>query len=217
MSGINNSCPAAIITALPLEANPIRRLLRSRPDIPVVISGIGPERAYTSAMQLAERQPSLLISAGLAGALAENLRIGDLVIWGEIPDNLSIPDKAQIGKIYCSSTPVTTPSFKRILALDSGAMAVDMESDGIHKAAREIGVPFLAVKAISDVVDQIFPIDIDILLNQHKQIQASYLIAKCLTKPSVLLALWHLWHDSNQAAISLAGLIKQIIDTIPDY
>jgi nucleoside phosphorylase len=55
---------------------------------------------------------------------------------------------------------ITTPGGRRRLGRQTGAVAVDMESYWVAKAAADRGLPFLAVRAISDLQeDLLLPFD----------------------------------------------------------
>jgi adenosylhomocysteine nucleosidase len=109
----------------------------------------------------------MLICAGFAGGLDTRVRVGDLVV----ADNFSAPElraRAQaltgekphrfFGSLVTRETPVETTADKAALALETGAMAVDMETAAVAEACRLAGVPLLAVRAISDGVTTPLPV-----------------------------------------------------------
>lgn len=139
----------------------------------VVRCGVGPTRAAASIKNLAVR-PSAIISAGSAGALVDDLRVGDLIISsvtvsGDDPEDKIISARSLIDAAVdscrreCRSYRVTSiatmckPVFSRDerLALHgvTGAEAVDMESHVLGREAIKLGVPFLALRVISDGAD----------------------------------------------------------------
>src|SRR5258708_21462996 len=66
--------------ALPEEAGPFRKRLGSRPDVKLVLTGVGPANAAKAiGTALAADQPALVISAGFAGGLDPELRPGTIV------------------------------------------------------------------------------------------------------------------------------------------
>ena len=80
----------------------------------------------------------LVISAGLAGALDPALKHGDVVI----------------DQIHTSHSVVTTSQQKAALFAQTGARAVDMETDKIRALAARAGVRCVAIRAISDTADE---------------------------------------------------------------
>ena len=81
-----------ICAPLRVEARALRRGLRgaatstssasaARPGITVLRTGYGPVRSAEAASRLARMAPDMIAVGGVAGALAGDLRRGDLVFW----------------------------------------------------------------------------------------------------------------------------------------
>ncbi len=88
----------------------------------VVRCGIGPERAASSLRNLGER-PDIVVSVGTAGALCDDLRVGDLVIASDVV------------AVYESDGPlVSDPALVDLLAL-----ACAMQGKGFVALQREAG------------------------------------------------------------------------------
>jgi adenosylhomocysteine nucleosidase len=170
----------AIIVALERELRP---LIKDWPSTPftyegreftfyestyaaAVCSGIGPESARAAAEAIiAQHSPELLISAGVAGALVPELHVGETIFPTTVVDTqdgsrheTAIHD-APLGTtplartILASYPEVANAAQKQQLAKSYGAHAVDMESAAVARAAQVHGLPFLAIKAISDELD----------------------------------------------------------------
>jgi 5'-methylthioadenosine/S-adenosylhomocysteine nucleosidase len=150
-------------------------------EILLVQTGIGREKAEAAAEFVLERYPiSTLISFGFAGALSPKLRVGDVVLclklhckshsdagslYGfdhkllalaiqmvhETAVNLHLGDSVTVDEL------VTQPEEKQVLGETFSAMAVDMESYWLARAASARQIPFLAVRAISDTLTQSLP------------------------------------------------------------
>lgn len=146
-------------------------------------TGIGRRRASDGALAMFERfQPGAIISTGFAGALDSSLKTGDMFIYsslrgiaGEMPQSeaklfpllschpelASLAGKTLVEKAiaYSRGTGISAtraaadPETKAWLGQASGARAVDMESYWIAQIAAERGIPFIAVRAISDAID----------------------------------------------------------------
>ena len=128
-----------------------------------VAGGIGAEPARRTAEALIARcSPGLLISAGVAGALVPDLRVGDTIFPALLIDTTdSSRRETAIGGARMASSPlartvlatypeVATVAQKQQLAKSYGAHAVDMEAAAVAVVAEKHGIPFLAIKAISD-------------------------------------------------------------------
>lgn len=147
---------------------------------PMVLAttGMGRQRAEAAARYVLEAYSiSFLISFGFAGALTDELRVGDVVLGSAL--HVRADDEAQsaplepialdasmrslaeqallrAGVDFSVAEGVTVPDLlcdvddKTALAKATGARMVDMESYWIAAAAAERGVPFLTLRAISD-------------------------------------------------------------------
>jgi|SRR5579884_2590884 nucleoside phosphorylase len=131
-----------------------------------VCGGIGYEYGSRAAeAAIARYLPGILISAGIAGALVPELRVGDTVFPAVVIDTqdgsrheTAIKDAAlgnsPLSRTVLASTPVIAGSTqKRQLAKSYGAQVVDMEGAAVARAAQRHSLPFIAVKSISDEVD----------------------------------------------------------------
>jgi adenosylhomocysteine nucleosidase len=116
---------------------------------------------------LAGPKPCLLVCAGFAGGLDPRLRTGDLVV----AENLSTPEVLarvrsvavdatafSCGSILSRALPVESIADKATLFRETGALAVDMESEAVAAACRAAGVPLLVVRTISDPADAALPV-----------------------------------------------------------
>lgn len=132
----------------------------------IAFGGIGPEAARRAAeAAIARYSPDLVISAGIAGALTPELRVGEtifpsLVINAQDGSRHETAIKlAMIGKTPLART--TLVSFAEIAGVEQkqklgkafAAQAVDMEAAAVAVAAQQHGLKFLAIKAISDEVE----------------------------------------------------------------
>ncbi|HEV7928517.1 MAG TPA: phosphorylase [Nitrosospira sp.] len=165
-----------IVTAMRVEARCItqRRLPFNKPitlgeNGAIWLSGMGIDAARRAAEGLKTSGATALMSFGFAGALESSLNPGDLVLpefihtgrllqvdlgWRDrlrqrLPAHLTIAG----GVLAASAYVLTSGTAKRELALATGACAVDMESGAVAEAAAHAGIPFLAIRAISDPVE----------------------------------------------------------------
>src|SRR5882724_11398336 len=112
-----------------------------------------------------------LISFGVAGGLAPNLKPGNCVVGSSIIDENDeratdarwatrlarlIPDSVQ-GPIVGVREPIAHSDEKRQLHEATGAIAVDMESHVVARTAVQHGVPFAAIRVVVDPVERTIP------------------------------------------------------------
>jgi nucleoside phosphorylase len=130
-----------------------------------------------------------LISAGFAGALHDQLQPGELLLAKNFStihstENLSslsgLP--VHIADLLTVPALINSGEERNKLALTSGAVAVDMETEFIARACAAHGVPLLSLRVISDTPKELFPAPTDVLFDiERQQTQmlklAAYLVA----------------------------------------
>lgn len=162
--------PIFVTFALSEESQDFRKAIGhgSQPHIRVEHFGVGPAMAAKRVTSLlAGPKPRLLVCAGFAGGLDPKLRTGDLVV----AENLSTPEVLarvravapgttpfSCGSILSRALPVESIADKTTLFRETGALAVDMESEAVAAACRAAGVPLLVVRTISDPADAALPV-----------------------------------------------------------
>jgi adenosylhomocysteine nucleosidase len=136
-----------------------------------VVAGGGDRARLEQALADAAGRASAIISMGLCGALADDLRPGDWVIASRIvscgreaeadPDwTTSLARRlpgARAGPILGSDVMIADASAKRAAHAATGALAVDMESHIAAGVAAHRGVPFAAARVVSDAADRSLP------------------------------------------------------------
>jgi nucleoside phosphorylase len=125
---------------------------------------------------LQDRQLDCLISAGFAGALNNQLNVGDLLL----AQNFSTVELSKTRSLLVNlpihvANLLTVPSMidsneeRNKIARATGAAAVDMETEFIARACAEHGVPLLSLRVISDTPRQRFPAPAHVLFNIERQ------------------------------------------------
>jgi adenosylhomocysteine nucleosidase len=148
---------------------PFNQIVMLGPNTAIWLCGMGADAAWEAARGLKTAGATALMSFGFAGALHPDLHPGTLVLpesihsGGSLPVDLNwrarllerFPHHLDVsgGILAASSHVISSATAKRDLAIETGACAVDMESGAVAEAATQEGLPFLAVRAISDPVD----------------------------------------------------------------
>jgi nucleoside phosphorylase len=184
----------AVTFALPAESAEFLRRLRNKSQVhrngiriiratmndrrvEVLHTGVG-EKVCRQRVEkfLQDEHFNCLISAGFAGALTDDLQIGDLLL----ARNFSTVDLSERHSLL-SSLPIhvtdllTVPALmdsseeRNKLARTSGAAAVDMETEFIARACAKHGVPLFSLRVISDTPREIFPAPANVLFDLPKQ------------------------------------------------
>jgi len=117
-----------------------------------------------------------LISAGFAGALNNDLQIGDLLLAGNFSTvnlsetRVSLSDfPIRIANLLTAPALIDSREERNKLARTSGAAAVDMETEFIARACAKHGVPLLSLRVISDTPRELFPAPTNVLFDIERQ------------------------------------------------
>ncbi len=189
-----------VLFALEREAKPFHRLVRGRADVIVRVSGVGRAAAHSATAKLLDDvKPARVIAAGFCGALAPELRVGDVV---------TSPRIATVDRL------VATPAEKARLRSETGADAVDMESAAVEEECRERGVPFVAVRAVSDRADTALSPELVRLL-AGGSVSVSKAGAALLRRPALLGEFLRLGRDTAVAARALAAALLEHVTPPP--
>jgi nucleoside phosphorylase len=185
----------AITFALPTESADFRRLLAGRHDvlsdgvkiihgqrhgksIALLHTGVGRKICEPRVGAFLRAQPlSCLISAGFAGGLSNNLSVGELLVaenlasrdFLERAHKLLAKHHAQFGTLHTAATMIDKAGQRAALAVETGAVAVDMETEFIARDCAQLGIPLLSLRAISDTPLQPFPVPSPFLFDIERQ------------------------------------------------
>jgi adenosylhomocysteine nucleosidase len=152
-------------------------------EVACVHTGIGDQAASRVAREvLVAGKCWTIIGAGFAGGLAPALGPGDVVL----EDHFENPGGPR--RIISRAWPVETVEQKAALFQETGAQAVDMETESLHTACRTANVPFMAVRAISDPANEPLPVPFEAWFHMERQ----------RVRPLALLA-WLARHPSRIA------------------
>jgi hopanoid-associated phosphorylase len=190
--------------------------------VEIACSGGSAERAKSEAERLAAEGAAALVSFGLAGGLAPELRSGDLLlphlvrstgpaswsvdpVWRErVQARLAAGGvRAQAGAIAGSDRILATAGDKRTLFEAIGALAVDMESHAVAAVATEAGIPFLVLRALADPFDHAIPQVAREALRPDGRIRIRATFGGLLREPGQLVALLRLARQSGRALAAL--------------
>ena len=189
-----------------------------------VCGGIGPESARRATEAVIQNYfPSVLISAGLAGALVPELHVGETIFPALVIDTAdssrhqtAIGD-APLGNTTLGNTVLATypdvagAEQKRQIAKSYGAHAVDMEAAAIARAAQKYNLPFTAVKAISDEFD--FEIPGLTRFIQNGQFKTTAFIVYAAFRPWLWFRVIRLARNTQLASQNLCAWLRESVLT----
>jgi adenosylhomocysteine nucleosidase len=178
-----------------------------------------PEGAFRAAEKLLDQGATALISFGFAGGLDPALRAGTVVIPTSVLANGDVYAAdpilaAQFGgltphRLMAGTAIAADVVRKRRLHAATHAHAIDLESGSVASVARSRGVPFVAVRAISDAADQNLPPAALLALNAQGSVNLIRVGGSLLRHPGQLPALLRLAADAARARRALVSLMHQ--------
>lgn len=198
--------------------------------ITIIESGIGRENAARAAIAaIMHNRPDCIINGGFCGAMTTGLHVGDIVTAGQIHNLRKETAGEAIPLDATSNNPLLTEfatadfitadficSKDEILKSFSylTTAVVEMESYGVASTCKEHGVPFIAVRAVSD------PLDTDpshlfrVISDKDFNISLPAVISAVIKKPSLLGQFVTLAKNARRAGKSLATAIVNIVETL---
>ncbi len=202
------------VTGLEREARVI-----SRPDILTVVGGSHShtlaDRIHTALDAGARR----VLSIGICGALCPTLDVGDCVVATEvIAGDERIPTHPHWTKELLESLPharaAVIASSDRIVAdklekqrlhRETAASAADMESHIAGRVARERGLPFAAVRVVSDSARQTLPPAALLGMSETGQMNVRGVMRSLFAQPGQIPALMRTAWEAEKAFRALFG------------
>ena len=182
-------------------------------DVVVGIGGIGPVAARIAADTAYKHcggDVRAFLSVGFAGALDPEKKVGDIFEPAKIvcaADDTEIINSGGKG-ILISAGSVAGQDAKTTLAKRYGADAVDMEAYSVADVARIYGVPFRAIKVISDELD--FPMPpMGRFISERGRFQRGSFVIYTLIRPWVWPTVAKLARNSSRAASVLCERLKK--------
>jgi hopanoid-associated phosphorylase len=179
------------------------------PGVLVVCRNAG--RELTTAAETAVRQGYRgIISFGVAGGLASNLRAGDWVVASAVLESantratdtawssrlLDVIAGASYAPIIGVDAPIAEPAMKQELHRTTGAAAVDMESHVVARLAAAHRLAFASVRVIVDPAHRAIPPAALLGMAADGRADVSAIIRDIVARPSQLSPLARITFDA---------------------
>ena len=203
----------------------------------LVQCGIGLKRATEATHALtAATKPQLLVSFGVAGAVQNDLRVGDVVFVQAacLLDN-GLPGQVQPLALWCAAaqqattqalqprgarcvtgTAITTPGSQSV-HLQPKQLAqpvLEMETMGVARVAAEQAIPLLALRAVSDIVDDAVAFDLGEFFDADSNLRPGKIARAILRRPHILPQFLRLARNTDRAAenaaIALVAALRSV-------
>ena len=204
-------------------------------EVGVILTGVGPRHAAIAASTIEWGTPGsidLCISSGVAGALRQEHKIGDVLAARAVVSEDARSDEGS-GVLDCSAALISVAadcgariadrfySANRVISraeekqrLGAAADAVEMESFEIMQRARADGVPAIAIRAISDAVDEDLPLEMNEIFNEEGRVSMPRVIGQAALHPRSVPGLIRLGQKSKRAAEALAVFLDRYVTTL---
>ena len=188
--------------------------VRERNDVLVICGGIGAAAARSAAEALhkhAQGELAGFISAGYAGALTPDLKVGDVVQPGQVvtPAGAQHPGQGEDGVLVTTDS-VAGAAAKRDLAIRHSAKAVDMEAHAIADYANTHRIPCVVIKVISDEHDSEMP-PVDQFIGRDGRFKSSSFALHMAVRPWHWRKVIRLGRDTSVASRALCDALREAI------
>jgi adenosylhomocysteine nucleosidase len=200
-------------------------------EVVIVEAGVG-QRAAARGVREAIKfyQPKWVISTGFAGGLVDELRRGHILMADEVVSeageridvglkldrqSLAGSKGIHVGPLLTIDRILRQPAERRRLAEQHRVLGCDMETFAIAAACRELNTPFLAIRIISDAVDDELPPEIEYLLAQKSLAgKLGAATGAILKRFSAAKDLWRLREEALKASDRLARFLVGVVEQL---
>jgi nucleoside phosphorylase len=204
-----------ICFAVKEEAAPFRPLAANRPEIRILVSGMGTKnarRAFEKALQ--EGVPACVITSGYAGGL--NPSVGPETVVMDASADFPLTPKflqagARIGTYHCAEKVAITAKEKAVLFAQTKRDAVEMESGIIRQICAERGIPAATVRVISDAAHEDLPLDFNALMTPEMNMSLGKLLVALMKSPGKIPELMRFGKRVQSSAKKLSQTLAQAI------
>ena len=193
-----------------------------------VLTGIGCRKAWVQAIKaIWPEGADICISSGFAGALRPVYAVGDILVarqvWGQTPGVTLWCDKPLVELAAgCGATPVgvfltrdqvvVEAAQKRRLGAE--ADAVEMESACVLSEAASFGARCVAIRSISDSVNEDLPIDFNRTTSKSGDVDKVRLLSEIVRFRSNVFGMFRLFEYTRVARENLADFLTQYIERL---
>jgi adenosylhomocysteine nucleosidase len=217
-AGKIDSRPVLIVTGLVQEAR-----IAAGPGMTVICSSSDPQQLRALLTVFDPTTIRGVISFGVAGGLDPTLKSGDVVVATEVlsgdarwlaglPLNEDLIDSVGLGRrrivrgrLAGAEEVVVARHVKAALHNETGAAAVDMESHIAAEYAAKAGLPFAALRVVSDPAHRALPPLAMAAIKPNGDIDLRRILRSVARNPLTLLELVSTGLDFSRALKSLRG------------
>jgi adenosylhomocysteine nucleosidase len=206
-------------------------------EVGVILTGAGPKQAHLEAAKILGSDPdsiNLCVSSGLAGALKPDYQVGQVLAARSVRTEAELTDPSSnpqvstapllsfaaecgatvVGQFYSAERVVGRSEEKRHLGEHSDA--VEMESFEVLLESAAFGIPAIAIRAVSDSVDDDLPLDMNRIFTDEGQVSIPRVLGQVALHPTSVPDLVRLGQNSKAAAEALARFLDKFIAAVAE-
>lgn len=201
-------------------------------EVFLVQTGMGIRNAEASLNYvITQHSPTIILSTGFGGALYDGATIGEL-IWASrvllvnegVRETLDLPDRDQLfgrlsrkltireGSIVTLERWMKKPEIKHALSRPLPFPVCDMETFPLAKASLTRGLPFVAIRSITDRSHEEIPPEMLCVSDESGNYRLSRALNVLLRKPSLIARAIDLGKNSAIASRNLWRAVKALIE-----
>jgi nucleoside phosphorylase len=197
----------------------------------ILQTGMGGERAEAAMRWIADTvRPTTVLSTGCAGALADSLVTGDMILAEEIVGAQGIARATDAtwceryraaavdaGLRFRRGRLLTVPAIlsrseeKRRLGKETNALAVEMEGAAIADWCRNAGVRFAAARVILDPLETSIPVEIPAVTSHFGRLSTGALLRAVTRRPALIPELARLAVASAKCRRAVVSVHRELI------
>jgi adenosylhomocysteine nucleosidase len=197
-------------------------------DVNVLLTGIGGKSAWLETTRIVwDGDVDICVSSGLAGALRAEYQLGEILAAKEVQaiswksvvtSDAKLIQLAEehgaraVGSFYSADCVIGSASEKR--ELGRVADAVEMESGEVLYEASAIGARGIAIRGISDTVDEDLPLDFNRVMTPAGEISIPKVLGEVARHPMSAPALVRFGKQSRLAAEKLSVFLDSYLQGV---
>jgi adenosylhomocysteine nucleosidase len=197
-------------------------------EVNVLLTGVGGKSAWLETTKIVwDADVDICISSGLAGALHLKYQIGDIlaardvqaVSWNRVvasdPKMIQLAEEhgAKVVRSFYTADHVIGLASEK-LELGKVADAVEMESGEVLYEAAAFGAKGIAIRAISDAVDEDLPLDFNKVMTPTGAVSVPRILGEVVRHPMSARALMRFGKQSRLAAEKLGIFLDRYLEAV---
>jgi len=197
-------------------------------ELNVLLTGVGVKAAWPAASKkIWDSDVDVCISSGLAGALKADLRVGEVLVAQRVraassgntvagdTDLVALATEAgaRVVQSFCTVERIVLRASEK-KTLGESSDVVEMESAEVLAEAAAFGARVVAIRGISDVLEEDLPVDFNRTTTANGEISLPRVPREVVRHPSALPALMRFGKQSRMAAAQLCHFLDRYVESL---